>query len=134
MKEQVVSRFTPGPWLVGRWAADSVEQLVAWFRVSIEKGDGHQPWQVNVGPDDDVLFIAITGNGPTSEANARLIAAAPELYEVATAMLFWMDKQARKDECYACGGGYPPDVTDECHATNCAAERAREVLAKAVSA
>jgi hypothetical protein len=33
------------------------------------------------------VVVCYTGNGPTSEANARLIAAAPELYEALDALL-----------------------------------------------
>lgn len=61
----------------GRWDTESIDQAVNWFQGSLEKGEGYRPWVVHtehaeLGP----LTICITGNGPTSEANARFFTVA----------------------------------------------------------
>lgn len=76
---------------------------------------GHTPgpWHdLDIGeivPSDDdgfphetvrICFMATAGSDPTAaeriEANARLIAAAPELLEVAQQALFWLEGAARQ--------------------------------------
>ena len=84
--------FTPGPWRFGHY------------------GDGERCW---VGPDYDRPIVA---DVPRSvEADARLIAAAPELFEALQALL----------------GPFPGAVHEAARARREAEERARVVLAKA---
>lgn len=81
-----MSAHTPGPWAVAVWdtAKDPVEQ----FREHLSHGSGpiwgvwcpEHPLTKGHHPNPEHAVMAcLTGNGPTSEANARLIAAAPEL-------------------------------------------------------
>lgn len=78
---------TPGPLRLGIWPADW--DHVEAFRENLKYGSG-AVWMViapehphSIGGLDDnpthAVTTAITGNGPASEANAKLYAAAPEL-------------------------------------------------------
>jgi len=58
-----------------------------------------------------------------------MMRAAPEMYEALKSLLWWMDKQARKNECYACTAY--ADATEHHHDPECSAEIARGVLATA---
>ena len=73
---------TPGEWFVG-YNPDGSDP-VEYFRECYDRGEPGRIWLVCVPyqdkpPNEEALCTSITGNGPTSEANARLIAAAPRL-------------------------------------------------------
>ena len=79
------TKFTPGPWRIGAnkvSAEEMKEILCAAIDGSIEHGDADDAlWSVFVGSEEEPLMVCYAGNGPTSAANARLIVAAPEMYE-----------------------------------------------------
>ncbi|MBP8283830.1 MAG: hypothetical protein KAX46_07945 [Chromatiaceae bacterium] len=66
------SEHTPGPW-----------------KTYVSELRGGRYWTVEIPGVDDIIDIHETENG---EANARLIAAAPELLEAAQAYLRWCEK------------------------------------------
>jgi len=77
---------TPGPWKVhtkknGTLGIDAKEP----------DGSYCQPARVNGDPEDKVY-------GPTTRANARLIAAAPDLLKKCQQIVAWLDKLARHSE------------------------------------
>jgi hypothetical protein len=71
------AKATPGPYRRLTWTFESMDQQTAeWSQALRNRPDGltsHVVWVV-----DTDLFVASTGNGPTSEVNAEAIAAAPE--------------------------------------------------------
>lgn len=87
--------FTPGPWEVYpqpiKGAGDAVLELVEQVQATSPIGD--TLYLINA----DGKCPAVTGCGPTSEANARLIAAAPELYAALNAALTIMEVQWGKE-------------------------------------
>lgn len=87
-------RHTPGPWAVARWdeAMDPVEQ----FRSHISYGSGpiwgvwcpQHPLTKGDHPNPEhAVMAALTGNGPASEVNARLIAESPDLLKALKGLL-----------------------------------------------
>lgn len=68
-----MSRHTPGPWQVSRNNAGAIPLHF-------------QPPEV-IGRNGQCCVASQMGNGPEAEANARLIAAAPELLAACEAML-----------------------------------------------
>ena len=87
-----VERMSPAPWHWGLSPAETRTEVLAYFAATYDggvPGSGNGPIHVAVIPDGDkplqesALFTAITGNGPTSKANAlgivALVAAAPAL-------------------------------------------------------
>jgi hypothetical protein len=83
----VSAAFTPGPWVPTYFTRpdgteiETVEQVAETTAHSARQGDGTTLHGVTLTGDDDGVVVCYTGNGPTSEANARLIAAAPDLYD-----------------------------------------------------
>lgn len=77
------------------------------------------------------VAAGVPGHDNTPEANAHLVAAAPDLYAALTALAAHMDRAGGDadgmPECPWCGFG--PDGDD--HAGNCELVAAREALAKA---
>lgn len=69
-----MNKHTPGPWKAGQYLG-SLRQFVIHMDVG-DKGQG-----------SDVAFTSITFGSDETIANARLIAAAPELLEALQAML-----------------------------------------------
>ena len=67
-----MSKHTPGPWTA-----------------VIEKDDGHVVDTYVVDADEDVV---VTPSAKLSEADARLIAAAPEMREVLIDILGWISR------------------------------------------
>jgi hypothetical protein len=53
-------------------APGEIERLVA-------RGDGKKVWVAWVGPKEEALYAAMTGNGPTSEVNAMFFAHARDI-------------------------------------------------------
>jgi len=77
-----VSEHTPGPLRVARAPHPESGLTKAEYLAGLERG-GPQLFVV-IAPDpegkpEDYLVTAVTGDGPASEANARLYAAAPEM-------------------------------------------------------
>jgi hypothetical protein len=52
---------------------DTPEKLAEMCRLMFARGKEMRVWQAYTGDVDDALVVAMTGNGPTSEANARFI-------------------------------------------------------------
>ena len=90
-----MSGFTPGPWE----APTAPYQRIDGDGVNFSGGD----WEV-VPPLGESGPVAITN----CEANARLIAAAPEMYEL---LCLWQDQGGRNDE-RAFDRGQAADQTD----------------------
>lgn len=67
------AKHTPGPWKAVINSADYWEVVHQWPDQSVEEANSYSPTVVHV----------CTKNGEEQEANARLIAAAPELLEFA---------------------------------------------------
>lgn len=80
-----MSKHTPGPWAVQK-AEDclgrKLDDLVEW----VVTGNEHDLW-ISTGPTWD------QDHSEESEANARLIAAAPELLEALVHMVKWHGKR-----------------------------------------
>lgn len=78
----MTAQHTPGPWEFGVISDMTLEQQVRWYEESLSKGAVKEFGLIDVfgvyipGTDTPICH---TGNGPTSVANARLIAAAPEM-------------------------------------------------------
>ena len=90
MSKQTEGKWTPGPWSVME-------------KMPLGGGIGIGPELEGIGPHAVVTF-----NGGESEANARLIAAAPEMVEEAEAMVL---------DCPCCMGVRPVELrrkTDGC--------------------
>ena len=75
---------TPAPWTIA--VIDKKLNLKDYLGETVERtikhGDSIPDFFVVLSPESkegDNVFTALVGNGPTSEANARLIAACPEL-------------------------------------------------------
>jgi hypothetical protein len=87
-----MSDHTPGPWNFtiftkpdGAPIETPLDVAEALAHSAIVSGLG-ELWGVSIDVESGVLVICYTGNGPTSKANARLIAAAPDLLEACVAL------------------------------------------------
>lgn len=95
--------WTPGPWVAcnmihadrgDRMTPDEIGEYVAGcVRKSMEHGGSTDFLFVTTGPEGspDICHV---GNGPRGPYNARLIAAAPDLAEAASAALTFIDAMA----------------------------------------
>lgn len=76
-------KHTPGPWVVGQWKQDNLSRIEQ-FIESLRQNEESRPYLavfIQGESQDKDLNIAACGYGPTSMANAQLIAAAPDLLE-----------------------------------------------------
>lgn len=90
--------WTPGPWSAARMTVHGSlpnrEQLIEYITRTVDAGlaegrtDFYFVWCTKEDGDADVCH---TGNGPTSLANAHLIAAAPEMYSILKRVLSYAD-------------------------------------------
>lgn len=84
------TKHTPGPWECAQFVAPNtgeplgLEGAKKYVAECIDKG-GPQFFGVVCEKPDGPADVCHTGNGPTSAANARLIAAAPDLLAAAVA-------------------------------------------------
>ena len=84
-------KHTPGPWELNTFTKPdgtpmlSNEDVAETLRHSALQSETAELWGVSL-PAEDGLVICYTGNGPTSAANARLIAAAPALLDALTTL------------------------------------------------
>ena len=105
----MTARFTPGPWEV----YDDLEHplhLIWWREVSAE-------------PEGPGILVARTCFAPASEANAHLIAAAPDMYEA-------LESAAEHVCSFRCPSAWrtadgPPPHSPECQAITAALAKAR---------
>ena len=87
------TKHTPGPWVATRLQFDRPEptekaRAIGYVTDCIE-GGGDEFFAVLCEKPDGTADVCHTGNGPTSEANARLIAAAPEMLEALKESAGW---------------------------------------------
>ena len=75
MSETTVVGHTPGP-----WSAD----------VHVPRGSADAEWRIHGGRE----LVAIVNDDEYTEANARLIAAAPEMLEALQHFVWWTDTYA----------------------------------------
>lgn len=74
---EIAEAATQDEWKWGHTGTDTLEAAVAWMAETISKRDSPDLWMVFCGdPDNEPITPAYTGNGPTSEANARYLCAA----------------------------------------------------------
>lgn len=66
---------TQDEWLFGHSGTTTLEEACAWMSEIISHCDSPDIWGVFCGDPDKPAIPATTGNGPTSEANARYLAA-----------------------------------------------------------
>lgn len=70
-------------WQLGHTGTATLDDAVRWMEDTIRKRDSPDIWLVFIGQVDaegGTLTTAYTGNGPTSEANARYITAVQPSY------------------------------------------------------
>jgi hypothetical protein len=83
-------KATPGPWEFAEYTKPdgspikTVEDVAEATSHSALKGGLAELWGGSAVVDGEEVTVFYTGNGPTSQANAHLIAAAPDLYEANT--------------------------------------------------
>ena len=70
------ANFTPGPWSVTRNCVDTIE--VVFGGGSYFRGDAY----LNIQPVSSLSNFECIHSGGTAEANAHLIAAAPDMYDM----------------------------------------------------
>ena len=76
-KEYFSSHAVQGKWKWGVWNPKSMEEALLWYKETLEKGNGLEQHLVLCGEDD--AFVCITGNGPHSEAHAKILCELPEI-------------------------------------------------------
>lgn len=97
-------KHTPGPWRIGIYRKDATrpptpeemkEILCETIDRTLEHPGSIPDFYLVLSSDDpkDPIHTALVGNGPTSEANALLIAAAPDLLAALTDALLVMTSQ-----------------------------------------
>ncbi len=76
------TKHTPGPWMAEKWHHKSEQYGTGWsirpFNHKTNDWTGHQ---LAIVDGDDHGFSSVKSMGGTSEANAALIAAAPDMLE-----------------------------------------------------
>jgi len=76
--EEQMNSGTPGPWILGHSNTQSLPAAIDWMTKIILHSSNPDLWCTGVyetdDPDAEFLFTAVTGNGPTSCANADFIA------------------------------------------------------------
>ena len=86
----------PGPWKVGIYRDDpsrppTADEIKSWLCDTVDNtidyGGSIEDYYAVMSSDDplDPIYVALTGNGPTSAANAVMIAALPDLLEASKA-------------------------------------------------
>lgn len=84
---------TPGPWtpfILDKPMAD----IPAYVAQCIEASQGAEFFFIFATAKDGPVDVCHVGNGPRREANARLIAASPEMLEALQAEQEWRDREA----------------------------------------
>lgn len=88
--ERLAMAATRDEWKLGHTGTETVDAAAAWMGTTIRKRDAGDLWLCFIGdPDaeDGTICPAYTGNGSTSEANARyLVAVQPR--QIMTLLLF----------------------------------------------
>ena len=76
--EERMNKATPAPWILGHADTQSLSAAIDWMTKIILHSSNPDLWCTGVyetdDPDAEFLFTAVTGNGPTSCANADFIA------------------------------------------------------------
>lgn len=88
--EDLMREATQGQWAICRKDCGSVEALVSESSEMIRVGGSEYHWLWAMDHNEEAIAPCMTGNGPTSEANARficaLVTAAPTLIRYARAV------------------------------------------------
>lgn len=113
------TKFTPGPWDV----RDEHPNRAVLKVVDAAGNEITTLWSAP-GDKDDADADGVWRDDPARVANARLIAASPELLEVVTDWFFAMEEKARSEA----------DGTASCTLWRNRLEKARSVFAKATGA
>jgi hypothetical protein len=67
---------TQDEWKLGHTGTETLEAAATWMTETLSKRDSADVWLVFCGdPDGENITPAVTGNGPTSEANAVYLCA-----------------------------------------------------------
>ena len=77
---QALAGFTEGPWMPFRWTLDSIETVAAEVAQAARNSGGTDLHAAIKFVNDEWIYPAFTGNGPTSGPNAALVSAAPALH------------------------------------------------------
>lgn len=97
------SAFTPGPWKAVECGFPGAPEsefppgiagMQAYMTENLSKG-GERMFIVcaaDQDPRQEHIIVGTTGNGPTSEANADLFAAAPDLFAALEAIVYYHDE------------------------------------------
>lgn len=114
LADQLLTELTPGDYAFGHSETQTHEDAVAWVERSIRFSEVTDMWGVFTTQDDgpDCLILAVTGNGPNAERNARsicnllrmapyLLAEVRELRAIETAMLDHLPECHRATGYYA---------------------------------
>lgn len=87
-----MSGHTPVPWrafILDKPAADIPDYVAK----CVAAGPGADFFFVLATDERGECDVAHVGNGPRAEANARLIAAAPDLLRIAELLVDWLDEE-----------------------------------------
>lgn len=75
LADQLLADVTPGDYSFGHSGTATVDAAVAWYERCLRYSDNPDLWGVFTTETDgpDSLVLALTGNGPNAEKNARAI-------------------------------------------------------------
>lgn len=75
--EAAARAASPGPWQLGRHDSETIEEAVEYVAEIVRKGSHPDIWLAFIGDhttEGASRVVALTGNGPTSQANADYLA------------------------------------------------------------
>ena|ERR1051325_4071015 len=91
---------TQEPWALGHSGTQTHEEAIAYITEVLTKSDATDLWMVFVGNptiEGDTKIVAYTGNGPTSEANARYLAnLSPENLRTLVLQIWRYEKEIKR--------------------------------------
>jgi hypothetical protein len=91
---------TQEPWAIGHSGTQTHEEAIAYITDALTKSDRTDLWMVFIGNPEiegDTRVVAYTGNGPTSEANARYLAnLSPENLRTLVVQIWQYENEIRR--------------------------------------